>query len=103
MYNFRKVNDDLYWLGASDRRLELFENVYPLPAGMSYNNYVLMDEKTCLLDGIDDAVTRQFFENLEHVLNGRNLDYMVVHHMEPDHCSAIPELVAKYPEMKIVA
>ncbi len=103
MYNVRNVAEGIYWLGASDRRLELFENAYPVPNGMSYNNYVIIDDKTCLVDGIDDAVTRQFMENLDHVLAGRTLDYMVVHHMEPDHCSAIPELLTKYPDMKIVA
>ncbi|MCR5154610.1 MAG: FprA family A-type flavoprotein [Lachnospiraceae bacterium] len=103
MYNVRNVAEDIWWLGASDRRLELFENAYPVPEGMSYNNYLIMDEKTCLMDGIDDAVTRQFMENLEQVLKGRSLDYMVVQHMEPDHCSAIPELLLKYPDMKIVA
>ncbi len=103
MFNIRQVAEDIWWLGASDRRLELFENAYPVPDGMSYNNYLIMDQKTCLMDGIDDAVTRQFMENLEHVLEGRKLDYMVVQHMEPDHCSAIPELLAKYPDMKIVA
>lgn len=102
MYNVREVEKDIWWLGASDRRLELFENVYPLPHGMSYNNYVIMDDKTCLMDGIDDAVTRQFMDNLEHVLGGRKLDYMVVQHMEPDHCTCIPLLLSKYPEMKIV-
>ncbi|MCR5822942.1 MAG: MBL fold metallo-hydrolase, partial [Lachnospiraceae bacterium] len=102
MFNVRNVGEGIYWLGSSDRRLELFENAYPVPDGMSYNNYVIIDDKTCLMDGIDDAVTRQFMENLDHVLNGRTLDYMVVHHMEPDHCSAIPELLQKYPDMKIV-
>lgn len=103
MYNVREVQKDIWWLGASDRRLELFENVYPVPAGMSYNNYVILDDKTCLMDGIDDAVSRQFLDNLDHVLAGRALDYMVVQHMEPDHCSCIPELLSRYPEMKIVA
>ncbi len=102
MYNVRKITEDIWWLGASDRRLALFENTYPVPDGMSYNNYVIMDEKTCLMDGIDDAVTRQFMDNLDHVLGGRNLDYMVVQHMEPDHCSAIPELLRRFPELSIV-
>ena len=102
MQNARKISDDIWWLGASDRRIELFENVYPVPNGVSYNNYLILDEKTCLLDGVDDTVTNRFLENLEFVLNGRKLDYMVVQHMEPDHCSAIPQLTAKYPELQIV-
>lgn len=103
MYNVRKVVDDIWWTGAQDRRLELFENTYRVPAGMSYNNYVIMDNKTCLMDGIDAAVEHQFHDNLDHVLNGRPLDYMVVDHMEPDHCAAIPYLAEKFPDMKIVA
>lgn len=103
MYNVRKVLDGVWWTGAQDRRLALFENTYEVPAGMSYNNYVIVDEKTCLMDGIDAAVEQQFHENLAHVLGGRPLDYMVVDHMEPDHCAAIPALVEKYPAMKIVA
>ncbi|MCR5272752.1 MAG: FprA family A-type flavoprotein [Lachnospiraceae bacterium] len=102
MYNVRKVGEDIWWLGASDRRLELFENVYPVPEGMSYNNYLISDEKTCLMDGIDSAVERFFIENLEHALDGRTLDYMVVQHMEPDHCACIPNLLLKYPNMKVV-
>lgn len=103
MYNVRKVTDEIWWLGGSDRRIELFENIYPVPNGMSYNNYLIMDEKTCLMDGTDDAIANQFLENLEYVLNGRALDYMVVQHMEPDHCSCIPQLIEKYPELVIVA
>lgn len=102
MYNVRNIGKDLWWIGASDRRLAKFENSYVVPEGMSYDNYLLLDEKTCLLDGIDEAVAGQFFENLEYLLNGRNLDYMVVNHMEPDHCAVIPELFRRYPEMKFV-
>ncbi len=102
MYNVRNIGKDLWWIGASDRRLAKFENSYVVPEGMSYDNYLLLDEKTCLLDGIDEAVAGQFFENLEYLLNGRNLDYMVVNHMEPDHCAVIPELFRRYPEMKLV-
>lgn len=102
MFNVREVTPQIWWLGASDRRLELFENAYPVFEGMSYNNYVIVDEKTCLMDGIDDAVSSRFLENLEHVLGSRTLDYMVVQHMEPDHCSCIPELLRKYPDLKIV-
>lgn len=83
-----KMTEDLYWVGASDRRLALFESVYPIPRGVSYNAYVLLDEKTVLLDTVDQSVAGQFFENLAHVLGGRPLDYIVVHHMEPDHQDA---------------
>ncbi|WP_058269900.1 FprA family A-type flavoprotein [Olsenella massiliensis] len=103
MHNVRQICEDTWWVGASDRRLELFENNYPTPEGMAYNNFVIMDEKTCLLDGIDNAVRDQLFENLAHVLGGRPLDYLVVDHMEPDHCAAIPDLVRRYPELKLVA
>lgn len=103
MQNVKKITSDIYWVGASDRRIELFENVYPVPDGVSYNSYVIIDEKTCLMDGVDESVTRQFLENLDHALQGRTLDYMVVQHMEPDHCAAIPVLLAKYPGLKIVA
>lgn len=103
MHNTRKINDDIYYLGASDRRIELFENVYPVSQGMSYNSYLIMDEKTCLMDSVDESIRGQFLENLQHVLNGRNLDYMVVQHMEPDHCSIVPELFRMYPDMKLVA
>ena len=103
MHNTRKINDDIYYLGASDRRIELFENVYPVSLGMSYNSYLITDEKTCLMDSVDESIRGQFLENLQYALNGRNLDYMVVQHMEPDHCSIVPELFRMYPDMKLVA
>ncbi len=103
MHNTRKINDDIYYLGANDRRIELFENVYPVSQGMSYNSYLITDEKTCLMDSVDESVRGQFLENLQYALNGRNLDYMVVQHMEPDHCSIVPELFRMYPDMKLVA
>ena len=102
MYNVRVICEDTWWLGASDRRIQLFENTYPVPNGMSYNNYLIMDEKTCLLDGVDEAVSRQFEENLAHVLDGRPLDYLVIDHMEPDHCAVIPDLVRRWPNLKLV-
>ncbi len=103
MHNTRKIHDDIYWLGANDRRIEKFENTYTVPNGMSYNNYLILDEMTCLVDGIDTAVSNQFLENLLYVLEDRNLDFMIVNHMEPDHCAMIPELVKMYPGMQIVA
>ena len=102
MYCFRKVTDDLYWVGGSDRRLELFENIFPIPNGVSYNSYLLMDEKTVLFDTVDASIGRQFLENVEAVLGGRTLDYLVVNHMEPDHCSLIAELALRYPKMQII-
>ncbi|GAA0796529.1 FprA family A-type flavoprotein [Clostridium sp. AF19-22AC] len=102
MYYFRKVTDDLYWVGGNDRRLELFENLFPIPNGVSYNSYLLMDEKTVLFDTVDTSIGRQFLENIEAVLDGRSLDYLVINHMEPDHCSLIDELVIRHPDMKII-
>lgn len=98
----RKIREDLYWVGASDRRIALFENAYPVPSGMAYNSYLLLDEKTVLFDTADRAVSEQYKENVAAVLAGRKLDYLVVHHMEPDHCWAIGEMILNYPEMKIV-
>lgn len=97
-----KITDDLFWIGASDRRLALFESVYPIPRGVSYNSYVMLDEKTVLLDTVDHAVAGQFFENLEYVLDGRPLDYVVVHHMEPDHAKTLGDVVLRHPEAKII-
>lgn len=102
MYNVRKVTEDIVWVGASDRRLALFENIFPISRGVSYNSYVLLDEKTVLLDTVDASVAGQFFENLEHVLDGRKLDYLIVNHMEPDHCAMIGDLVRRYPEVQVV-
>ncbi len=102
MYNVRKITEDLFWIGASDRRLALFENVYPIPMGVSYNSYVLKDEQTVLLDTVDSAVAEQFFANLKHILGDKKLDYLVVNHMEPDHCSQIARVMDMYPSAKIV-
>lgn len=102
MQCIRKIKDDLFWIGASDRQLALFENVYPIPRGVSYNSYLLKDEKTVLFDTADAAVSQQFFENLNSALDGRKLDYLVVHHMEPDHCALIEDLLLRHPSLKIV-
>ena len=102
MYCVKKITEDMYWIGASDSRLELFENVSPIPKGVSYNSSVILDEKTVLLDTVDHSVCSQFLENLEHVLDGRTLDYIIVNHMEPDHCASLAEVVIRYPEVKFV-
>ncbi len=102
MYCVKKIKDDLFWVGGTDRRLALFENAYPIPRGVSYNAYVLKDEKTVLFDTVDWAVSSQLFENLEAVLGGRALDYVIVNHMEPDHCATLEDVVRRYPEVKVV-
>ena len=89
MHCTRKVTEDIIWIGGSDRRLALFENVFPIPRGVSYNSYLLKDEKTVLLDTVDRSIAGQFLENLAFALDGRKLDYMIVNHMEPDHCALI--------------
>ena len=102
MQCFRKVTEDLYWVGGNDRQIELFENIFPLAKGVSYNSYLLLDEQTVFFDTADYAIGKQFIENVMSVLNGRNLDYIVVNHMEPDHCSLIGELLLHYPDVKII-
>ena len=102
MYCTRKVTDSIHWVGGNDRRLALFENLFPIPNGVSYNSYVILDEKTALMDTADPSIRSQFLENVQHVLNGRSLDYLIVNHMEPDHCSAIADIVNLYPEVKLV-
>lgn len=102
MHNIKKLTNDLFWVGANDRRISLFESVYPVPTGVSYNSYLLLDEKTVLLDTVDKSVNHQFMENVEFALGGRELDYLIINHMEPDHCAEIPAIVAKYPNLKIV-
>lgn len=100
--NYRKITDDLYYVGASDRRLQLFENLFEIPRGVSYNSYLLMDDKTVLFDTADKSVSAAFFANIKAVLDGRKLDYVIVNHMEPDHAAMLQEIAEKYPEAKIV-
>lgn len=102
MFSIRKINQDITYVGADDRRLELFENMFPIPRGVSYNSYLIEDEKTALLDTVDASVGRQFFENLTAALHGRTLDYLIINHMEPDHCALIGEVLLRYPDVKIV-
>ena len=102
MHHAISIREDLFWVGGNDRRLALFENVFPIPRGVSYNAYVLLDEKTVLFDTVDKSVSGVFFESLAHVLAGRKLDYLIVNHMEPDHAATMEELVLRYPEVTIV-
>ncbi|MCL2634121.1 MAG: flavin reductase [Oscillospiraceae bacterium] len=102
MHCIKKITDDLTWVGANDRRLAMFEGVYSVPNGVSYNSYLLKDTQTVLFDTVDKAVQQRFFENLTYALDGRNLDYIIVQHMEPDHSAALGELLTKYSNVKLV-
>ncbi|MFI3254960.1 MAG: FprA family A-type flavoprotein [Eubacteriales bacterium] len=103
MHCVRNITEDLYFLGVDEHRLHLFENIHPIPRGVSYNSYLLKDEKTVLFDTVDWAVCRQFMENIAFVLNGRDLDYLVVNHVEPDHAASIEQVIQAYPKVKIVS
>ena len=103
MYSVRKVTDDLYWVGANDHRTTLFENIHPIPQGVSYNSYLLLGEETVLFDTIDWSGCRQLLENVEHLLAGRSLDVLVINHMEPDHGASLEELLIRYPAAKIIS
>ena len=103
MYCVRNVTDDLYWVGANDHRLALFENIHPIPRGVSYNAYLLLDEQTVLFDTVDWSACRQLLENIEHLLDGRPLDYLVINHMEPDHGASIEEILIRYPSVKVIS
>jgi len=102
MHCIKKINDDLFWVGVNDRRLAMFEGVYSVAMGVSYNSYLLIDEKTVLFDTVDKAVHHRFLENLDYALGGRKLDYLVVQHMEPDHSASMKDLIVKFPDLKIV-
>ena len=103
MHCVRTVTENLYWVGANDHRLALFENIHPIPKGVSYNAYLLLDEKSVLFDTVDWAACRQLLENLDHLLNGRPLDYLVINHMEPDHGASIEEVLLRYPDVTIIS
>lgn len=98
----QKLTDNIYWIGSNDWDTERFENLFPIPLGVSYNSYFIDDEKTCIVDSVDDSIRQEFFDNVEFLLHGRQLDYVIVNHMEPDHCSTLVELIDRYPNVKLV-
>lgn len=102
MYCYKKIKDDLFWVGANDRRLAMFEGVYSVPKGVSYNSYLLLDDETVLFDTVDKAVGDRFFENIKEVLGDRKLNYVIVQHMEPDHSATLAQLLEKHPETYVV-
>lgn len=96
------ISDSVLYVGADDKTLDIFESQYPIPNGVSYNSYVIMDEKVAVMDTVDKRATKTWFENLEKTLNERKPDYLVVSHMEPDHAANIKNFAERYPEAKIV-
>ncbi len=96
------ITNSVLNIGGSDNSINLFEGQYALKNGMSYNSYLIKDKKNTVIDTIDEAVTDTWFKNLEDGLNGENIDYLIISHMEPDHAYNIGALAEKYPEMKIV-
>lgn len=102
MYSITPVNSDVTYIGGSDRRLALFENAYPLENGMAYNSYLIRDEKTALMDTVDRSIESLFRENLVKALDGRDLDYIIVQHMEPDHCATLGMVLSMYPDARVV-
>ncbi len=103
MYCVRSITEDLYWVGANDHRLHLFENIHPIPYGVSYNAYLLLDKETVLFDTVDWSACRQLLENLDHLLDGRTLDWLVVNHMEPDHGACVEQILLRYPQVKVIS
>ena len=81
----QQVTEHIYWIGSNDWKTERFENLFPLPNGVTYNSYFIDDEKTAIIDTVDESIRREFFENVLKLLDGRQLDYLVINHMEPDH------------------
>ncbi len=102
MYSVQEISPHVFWVGGSDRRLAQFENMFPLPQGVAYNSYLILDDKTALLDTVDASISALYLENITHVLDGRPLDYLVINHMEPDHCACLEEIIRRYPDVTVV-
>lgn len=102
MYKPVQISDGIYWIGVNDRRTHLFENIWPIPKGISYNSYFIDDEKTAISDTVEISRMNDFFEKIDMLLQGRKLDYLIVNHLEPDHAGAISNTLIRYPEVQIV-
>lgn len=102
MQCIREIKKDVFWIGGNDFSTERFENMFPLPNGVSYNSYLILDDKTVVLDSVDASIRVPFLANVKYLLKDRKLDYLVINHMEPDHCAALVDLVEMYPDVKIV-
>jgi flavorubredoxin len=97
-----KLSDDIYYLGVNDRRTHLFENLWPLPYGVSYNSYLIVDEKVCLIDTVDRKFIDEYFDKIDSILMGRPVDYLVINHVEPDHSGALKAVKERYPNITLV-
>ncbi|MEG1555052.1 MAG: FprA family A-type flavoprotein [Rikenellaceae bacterium] len=102
MNNTRKISDRISWIGVNDRTTELFESMWPLPNGVAYNCYLINDEKTALLDTVKLGSSPDFVDTVEHILDGKTLDYLIVNHVELDHTGELKNLVKRYPNIKII-
>ncbi len=97
------ITEDIKYIGVNDKKIDLFEGMYEVPNGISYNSYLIIDEKIAVMDSVDAAFSDEWLENLDKALVGRQPDYLIVHHMEPDHSSSIMHFVNKYPKAQIVS
>lgn len=97
-----KLADNIYYLGVNDRRTHLFENLWPVPYGVSYNSYLIDDEKVALIDTVERGYIEEYLENIEQILDSRKIDYLVINHMEPDHSGALRTIVDQYPDIILV-
>ena len=98
-----KITDTIKYAGVNDHKVDLFEGQYPVPNGMSYNSYVILDEKTAVMDTVDAGFTHEWLDNLEQILDGRKPDYLIVQHMEPDHAANIANFLKVYPDTTVAA
>lgn len=99
----KNISEDITYIGVDDLKLDLFESQYPLPEGISYNSYLIKDEKVAVLDTVDGSMAGEWKANLAEALNGRKPDYLVLHHIEPDHAGVVDWMMSEYPELQIIA
>lgn len=102
MYCCTKVTEDVSWIGVNDRKTERFENYMPLPYGVAYNSYLISDEKTCVIDAVEFGSSALYIEKVILGLDGKNLDYIVINHVEPDHSSGLKDILRVFPNVKVV-
>jgi len=97
-----KLSDNIYFLGFNDRRTHLFENLWPIPNGISYNSYLISDDKVALIDTVERHFIEDYFQRVEAIIGNRNIDYLIINHMEPDHSGAMKSIVKKYPDITLI-